>query len=69
MEKQITGKETCNILKISTRTLYNLVKKGKIKAYKVNSKVIYYSLRSVNDYMLGKSHLNYQDNHSTTASK
>lgn len=49
----ITTKEALQCLKVSKMTLYKLVRDNKIKAHKANQRVIYYSLKSIKEYMSG----------------
>ncbi|MCD8212805.1 MAG: helix-turn-helix domain-containing protein [Campylobacter sp.] len=53
-DKYISAKEALAELNISKATLYRLVQSGKILVNKINSKVIYYSLNSINAYKSGK---------------
>ncbi|OPA71877.1 helix-turn-helix transcriptional regulator [Campylobacter pinnipediorum] len=62
----ITAKMAKEKLGVSDSGLYRLRQSGKIKANRVSYKTIYYSLNSINAYQ--SMSLNYQDNHSTTAS-
>lgn len=63
----ITRDEALKELGISARSLYDKVKQGAIIANKINSRVIYYSLKSIRAYKSGQSHPSYLNNHSTTA--
>ena len=51
----ITRDEALKELGISARSLYDKVKQGVIVANKVNSRVIYYSLKSIRAYKSGKA--------------
>lgn len=53
-DKFITKDEALKELGISTRSLYDKVKQGVIVANKVNSRVIYYSLKSIRAYKSGQ---------------
>lgn len=55
MDKFITKAEALKELGISARSLYDKVRQGVIIANKVNSRVIYYSLKSIRAYKAGKS--------------
>lgn len=50
----ITRDEALKELGISARSLYDKVKQGAIIANKINSRVIYYSLKSIRAYKSGK---------------
>ena len=54
-DKFITRDEALKELGISARSLYDKVKQGAIIANKINSRVIYYSLKSIRAYKSGKS--------------
>lgn len=54
-DKFITKDEALKELGISARSLYDKVKQGAIVANKVNSRVIYYSLKSIRAYKSGQS--------------
>ncbi len=54
-DKFITKAEALKELGISARSLYDKVRQGVIIANKVNSRVIYYSLKSIRAYKAGKS--------------
>ena len=54
-DKFITKAEALKELGISARSLYDKVKQGVIVANKVNSRVIYYSLRSIRAYKSGQA--------------
>lgn len=54
-DKFITRDEALKELGISARSLYDKVKQGAITANKINSRVIYYSLKSIRAYKSGKS--------------
>ncbi|WP_107770859.1 helix-turn-helix transcriptional regulator [Campylobacter concisus] len=54
-DKFITRDEALKELGISTRSLYDKVKQGVIIANKINSRVIYYSLKSIHAYKSGKA--------------
>ena len=54
-DKFITKDEALKELGISARSLYDKVKQGVIVANKVNSRVIYYSLKSIRVYKSGKT--------------
>ena len=54
-DKFITKAEALKELGISARSLYDKVRQGVIIANKVNSRVIYYSLKSIRAYKSGKS--------------
>ena len=51
----ITRDEALKELGISARSLYDKVKQGVIIANKINSRVIYYSLKSIRAYKSGKA--------------
>ena len=51
----ITRDEALKELGISSRSLYDKVKQGAIIANKINSRVIYYSLKSIRAYKSGKT--------------
>lgn len=51
----ITRDEALKELGISARSLYDKVKQGAITANKINSRVIYYSLKSIRAYKSGKA--------------
>lgn len=51
----ITRDEALKELGISARSLYDKVKQGAIIANKINSRVIYYSLKSIRAYKSGKA--------------
>lgn len=51
----ITRDEALKELGISARSLYDKVKQGAIIANKINSRVIYYSLKSIRAYKSGQS--------------
>lgn len=51
----ITRDEALKELGISARSLYDKVKQGAIIANKINSRVIYYSLKSICAYKSGKA--------------
>ena len=51
----ITRNEALKELGISSRSLYDKVKQGTIIANKINSRVIYYSLKSIRAYKSGKT--------------
>ena len=51
----ITRDEALKELGISARSLYDKVKQGAIIANKINSRVIYYSLKSIRAYKSGKT--------------
>lgn len=51
----ITRDEALKELGISAHSLYDKVKQGVIVANKVNSRVIYYSLKSIRAYKSGQS--------------
>ena len=51
----ITRDEALKELGISARSLYDKVKQGAITANKINSRVIYYSLKSIRAYKSGKT--------------
>ena len=51
----ITRDEALKELGISARSLYDKVKQGVIIANKINSRVIYYSLKSIRAYKSGKT--------------
>ena len=53
-DKFITKAEALKELGISARSLYDKVKQGVIVANKVNSRVIYYSLKSIRAYKSGQ---------------
>ena len=50
----ITRDEALKELGISARSLYDKVKQGAIIANKINSRVIYYSLKSIRAYKSGQ---------------
>ncbi|MGH1601601.1 helix-turn-helix transcriptional regulator [Campylobacter majalis] len=52
-DKFVTKTEALKELGLSSRTLFNLVKDGKIIANKVNARVIYYSLNSIRAFKSG----------------
>jgi hypothetical protein len=54
-DKFITRDEALKELGISARSLYDKVKQGAITANKINSRVIYYSLKSIRAYKSGKT--------------
>ena len=54
-DKFITKDEALKELGISARSLYDKVKQGVIIANKINSRVIYYSLKSIRAYKSGKT--------------
>ncbi len=54
-DKFITKAEALKELGISARSLYDKVKQGVIIANKVNSRVIYYSLKSIRAYKSGQA--------------
>lgn len=54
-DKFITKAEALKELGISARSLYDKVKQGVIVANKVNSRVIYYSLKSIRAYKSGQA--------------
>lgn len=54
-DKFITRDEALKELGISARSLYDKVKQGAIIANKINSRVIYYSLKSIRAYKSGKA--------------
>ena len=53
-DKFITRDEALKELGISARSLYDKVKQGAIIANKINSRVIYYSLKSIRAYKSGQ---------------
>lgn len=53
-DKFITKAEALKELGISARSLYDKVRQGVIIANKVNSRVIYYSLKSIRAYKSGQ---------------
>ena len=53
-DKFITKAEALKELGISARSLYDKVRQGVIVANKVNSRVIYYSLKSIRAYKSGQ---------------
>lgn len=55
MDKFITKAEALKELGISARSLYDKVRQGIIVANKVNSRVIYYSLKSIRAYKSGQA--------------
>ena len=54
-DKFITRDEALKELGISARSLYDKVKQGAITTNNINSRVIYYSLKSIRAYKSGKA--------------
>lgn len=53
-KEAITVDEACLITGLASRTIYNLIKAGKIPGHKPNGKIIYISRQGLIDWMLGR---------------